>query len=278
MPPSSSTSIVKVATEFATVRRQCRYRDGCVSKLTGSRAGSEIVVAGSAMWSSMEVVRMQYSALLFQFALFVKSQRVMDVISRDWASRILPFYRPMHYSAQRDGTGVHQTVRAHWHMDLCEIDSASTPPALRIPDRFNAAYDLLERNLRAGRAPKIACIDDVGSYSYGELARRVNRFAGSLHRLGMHMEQRAMLCRQDGIDSPTAFLSAIKTGIVPIPVNAMLSPADYAYMLHDSRAAMLVISEPLLPQFLPILRQSPFLKHVVVSGTAQPPPGMRSFD
>jgi benzoate-CoA ligase len=163
-------------------------------------------------------------------------------------------------------------------MDLCEIDTASSPPALRIPDRFNAAYDLLERNLRAGRAPKIACIDDGGSYSYGELAARINRFAGSLHGFRMHMEQRVMLCLQDGVDFPTAFLGAIKAGIVPIPVNTMLSPADYAYMLHDSRAPMLVISEPLLPQFLPVLGQSPFLKHVLVSGSAPPPPGMRSFD
>jgi benzoate-CoA ligase len=163
-------------------------------------------------------------------------------------------------------------------MDLCEIDHASSPPALRIPDRFNAAYDLLERNLRAGRAPKIACIDDRGSYSYAELAARVNRFAGSLHGFGMHMEQRVMLCLQDGVDFLTAFLGAIKAGIVPVPVNTMLSPADYAYMLHDSRAAMLVISESLLPQVAPILGQSPFLKHVLSSGTTVPPPGIRRFD
>jgi benzoate-CoA ligase len=162
-------------------------------------------------------------------------------------------------------------------MDLCEIDTTSSPPGLRIPDRFNAAHDLLERNLRAGRADKIAYIDDVGSYTYGDLEARVNRFANSLHDFGMHMEQRVLLCLQDGIDFPIAFLGAIKAGIVPIPVNTMLSPADYAYMLHDSRAAMLVVSEPLLPQFQPKLGQSPFLKHIVVSGTTAPPPGMHAF-
>src|SRR3984957_10834080 len=164
------------------------------------------------------------------------------------------------------------------HMDLCEIDGTSSPPALRIPERFNAAHDLLERNLRAGRAAKIAYIDDAGSYTYGELAARVNRFAHSFHAFGMHMEQRVLLCLQDGIDFPTAFLGAIKAGIVPIPINTLLSAADYAYLLHDSRAPMLVISEPLLPQFQPILDQSPFLKHVLISGNAAPPPGMRSFD
>src|SRR6266446_3999080 len=163
-------------------------------------------------------------------------------------------------------------------MDLCEIDTTSNPPALRIPERFNAAYDLLDRNLRAGRAAKIAYIDDAGSYTYGDLAARVNRFANSFHGFGLALEQRILLCIQDGIDFPTAFLGAIKAGIVPIPVNTMLSAADYAYMLHDSRAQMAVISEPLLPKFQPILGQSPFLKHVLVTGSAAPPPGMRAFN
>ena len=47
---------------------------------------------------------------------------------------------------------------------------------------------------------------------------------------------------------------------------------------RSSRAPMLVISEPLLAQFQPILGQSPFLKHVLISGTTRPPPGMHSLD
>jgi benzoate-CoA ligase len=163
-------------------------------------------------------------------------------------------------------------------MHLCEIDTTSSPPGLRIPDRFNAAYDLLERNIRAGRASKAAYIVDADVYTYGDLAARVNRFANSLHGFGLHMEQRILLCLQDGIDFPTAFLGAIKAGVVPIPVNTMLSSAEYAYMLHDSRALMLVVSEPLLPQFHPILGESAFLKNILVSGSTAPPAGMRAFN
>src|SRR5271156_4033196 len=130
-------------------------------------------------------------------------------------------------------------------MELSHIDATVSPPALSIPERFNAAHDLLERNFRAGRADKIAYIDDAGSYTYGELAARVNRFAAALHGLGLHMEQRILLCLQDGIDFPTAFLGAIKAGIVPIPVNTLLAPADYAYLLYDSRALALVVSDGL---------------------------------
>jgi benzoate-CoA ligase len=193
----------------------------------------------------------------------------------------------MHYSAyvgrrrsldrQYDDDSISGTLRVRQRMDLCEIDTTSSPPVLRIPERFNAAHDLLDRNLRAGRAAKIALVDDAGSYTYGDLAARVNRFANSLHGFGLAQEQRILLCLQDGIDFPTAFLGAIKAGIVPIPVNTMLSAADYAYMLHDSRAQMAVISEPLLPKFRPILGQSHFLKHVLVAGSAVPPPGLRAF-
>jgi benzoate-CoA ligase len=163
-------------------------------------------------------------------------------------------------------------------MDLCEIDAAQSPPALCIPDRFNAAHDLLERNLLAGRSQKTAFIDDRGSYTYGELCARVNRFANALQDAGTHMEQRLLLCLRDGIDFPTVFLGAIKAGLVPIPANTMLSPADYAYMLDDSRAAMLVVSESLLPRFLPILRESRFLKHIWVSQTTTPSSGIRALD
>ena len=158
-------------------------------------------------------------------------------------------------------------------MDLAHIDATVSPPSLSIPERFNAAHDLLQRNLRAGRSGKIAYIDDAGSYTYGELAARVNRFAAGLHGLGMHMEQRILLCLQDGIDFPTTFLGAIKAGIVPVPVNTLLAPADYAYLLYDSRAHTLVVSAALLPQLQPILGQSPFLKHVLVAGGVAPPPG-----
>lgn len=162
-------------------------------------------------------------------------------------------------------------------MELCDIDLSTSPPIVRVPERFNAAHDLLERNLRAGRHEKIAFIDDLGTYTYGDLCVRVNRFAHALGQCGVQMEQRILLCLQDGIDFPCAFLGAIKAGVVPVPVNTMLSPDDYAYLLRDSRARMLVVSGPLLPQFQPILAQSPFLKHVVVSGMTPAPPGVRAF-
>ncbi len=145
-------------------------------------------------------------------------------------------------------------------------DHATSPPRLDIPRDYNAAHDLVERNLRAGRADKAAYIDDQGSYTYGELAQRVDRCAAALTGLGLQREQRVMLCLLDTIDFPAAFLGAIKAGIVPVAGNTLLTTKDYDYMLRDSRAVALVVSAPLLPAFAPLLDALPDLKHVIVSG------------
>jgi benzoate-CoA ligase len=132
---------------------------------------------------------------------------------------------------------------------------------------YNAAVDLIERNLAAGRAGKTAYIDDAGSYSYADLAERVNRFANAVQTLGLHPEQRILLCLLDTIDFPTAFLGAIKAGIVPVAANTLLTSDDYAFMLADSRARAVVVSAPLLPAMEAALAMLPGRRPaVVVSG------------
>jgi benzoate-CoA ligase len=135
---------------------------------------------------------------------------------------------------------------------------------------YNAAIDLIERNLDA-RPEKIAYIDERGSYSFAELAGRVNRAANALTNLGLPLECRVMVCLLDTIDFPVVFLGAIKAGLVPIAVNTLLTAHDFDFMLRDSRARALIVSDPLLSVFNPIIANQPFLKHVVVSGAKQSP-------
>ena len=87
-----------------------------------------------------------------------------------------------------------------------------------------------------------------------------------LRSLGIRREERILICLLDGIDWPTAFLGAIKAGIVPVPVNTLLTPDDYRFMLDDSRARLLVVSEELFPKFADLIGPSADLDHVIVSG------------
>jgi len=149
---------------------------------------------------------------------------------------------------------------------LSKADHSTSPPVVTIPRRYNAAHDLIERNLAAGRGEKIAYIDDADSYRYSDLAQRVDRASSALTSLGIGMEARVMLCLLDSIDFPAAFLGAIKAGIVPVATNTLLTTDDYKFMLDDSRARALVVSAELLPKFEPILGDLPFLEYVIVSG------------
>ena len=129
---------------------------------------------------------------------------------------------------------------------------------------YNAAADLLERNLPT-RAQKVAFIDDAGTYTYGELAQRVGRCANALRGVGIEIEHRVVICVLDGIDFPVAFLGAIKAGIVPIPVNTLMTPADYAYILADSRARAAIVSSELLPQFREAAERAQWPGRIIIS-------------
>jgi benzoate-CoA ligase family protein len=135
-----------------------------------------------------------------------------------------------------------------------------------IPRVYNFAADVLERNLKAGRGAKPAFIDPRGTWTYGQLAERIERFGAVLRSLGVRREERIVLALLDTIDWPTAFLGAIKAGVIPIPVNTLMTAEDYRFMLADSRAKALVVSEPLLSKFVDLIGSSPDLTHVIVSG------------
>ena len=158
-------------------------------------------------------------------------------------------------------------------MDLSRADHAVSPPRIVIPHPYNAADDLIERNLRAGRAGKLAYIDDRTQVTYAELAARVNRAGNALLALGLVPEQRVVVALHDSIDFPTVFLGAIKAGIVPIAVNTLLPARDYRYILDDSRASALIVSPPLLPMFEQALADGgrTAVREIIVAGDAGPP-------
>ena len=149
---------------------------------------------------------------------------------------------------------------------LSSADHTVNPPIVRIPRSFNAAHDLIERNLQAGRAGKIAYIDDAGRCTYSELAERINRAANALVALGLHMEERVMLVHLDNTDWVAAFLGAIKAGIVPLATNTLFTTKDYEALLLESRAHAIIVSAELLPVVAPATKASPFLRQVIVSG------------
>jgi len=136
----------------------------------------------------------------------------------------------------------------------------------QFPRDYNFAADVLKANLDAGRANKPAFIDARGVTTYAQLATRVARFATALRRLGIRREERVLMALTDTVDWPTAFLGCLKAGIIAVPVNTLLTEDDYRFMLADSRARCLVVSDVLFPKFEKLIAHNPDLAHVIVSG------------
>jgi benzoate-CoA ligase len=154
---------------------------------------------------------------------------------------------------------------------------ASTANELQVnapPEHFNAAAHLLALN--AGRGACLAYIDDAQRLSYAELDARVRRCAAGLLALGLRREERVLMVMHDSVDFVTAFLGALYAGLVPVPVNTLLTADDYAYMLEHSAARTLLASTALWPM-LQGAAKGRELTNVIVSGVGDAPAGTRPF-
>jgi 4-hydroxybenzoate-CoA ligase len=133
-------------------------------------------------------------------------------------------------------------------------------------DSYNAVTWLLDRNVEEGRGPKLAFSDTVRELTYGELQAETCRAANTLRRLGVRREERVAMIMLDTVDFPIVFLGAIRAGIVPVPLNTLLTSDQYAYVLADCRARVLFVSEALYPTVKDIVGRMPDLDCVIVSG------------
>jgi 4-hydroxybenzoate-CoA ligase len=131
---------------------------------------------------------------------------------------------------------------------------------------YNAVTWLLDRNIEEGRGGKLAFTDTISELTYGGLQQQTCRVANLLRRLGVRREERIAMIMLDTVDFPAVFLGAIRAGVVPVPLNTLLTSDQYAYVLADCRARVLFISEALLPVVKDMVGRMPDLEHVAVSG------------
>jgi benzoate-CoA ligase family protein len=150
---------------------------------------------------------------------------------------------------------------------------------INLPDRYNASITFVDANLEAGRGAKTAVICGERQCTYAEIAAMAHQTGNALMRLGVRAEERVMLLLLDSPEFVASFFGAIRMGAVPIPTNTLLRPADYEYLLNDSRATALIISEPLYASIEPIRPKLKFLKHIIVVGRGRETPhGAINYD
>src|SRR6266478_4665175 len=154
----------------------------------------------------------------------------------------------------------------------------SSVAPISLPDEFNAASYFVDRHIQDGRADKVAIQCGEVHVTYRQLFERVNQVGNGLRTLGVRIEERVFLLLLDTPEFAVSFFGAIKIGAVPVPVNTLLKPSDYQYMLNNSRACVAIISESLCSQIHAIPKgQLRYLKRIIVVGE-DPPADTLSFN
>lgn len=133
----------------------------------------------------------------------------------------------------------------------------------------NAAHYFVDRH-RSGPAGAKAAFVEAGpggrTLTYEDLARQSDRMAALYERHGLRAEDRAVMLVLDQIEFPAIFWGSLKAGVIPVPLNTLLSAEVYHAILMDSRARALFVSGELLPVIAPALKDNPYLQAVFVIG------------
>ena len=136
--------------------------------------------------------------------------------------------------------------------------------AADIPLAYNAV-DVVERNLVA-RADKVALCSAARELTFRQVSEEINRVGNALCKLDVRIGDPVAILCLDCAEWATSFYGIVKAGGVAVGLNTMLTPREYAYILQDCRARVLIVHESLLPAIEEIRDGLPFLEHVIVVG------------
>lgn len=134
------------------------------------------------------------------------------------------------------------------------------------PELLNAATQFVDVHVAEGRGDHIAILSGEQVLTYRQLYEHVNRFGNALKALDVRIEERVAMLLPDSPEFAFVFFGSMKIGAVAVPLNTNLTPEDYAYLLNDCRARVLVTEAAMLERLAGIRAGLRFLKYILVVG------------
>ncbi len=130
----------------------------------------------------------------------------------------------------------------------------------------------MDRHIAEGRGQKVAIECEDRRVTYRQLFDSVNQVGNALKKFDVRPEERVFLLLLDTPEFAASFFGAIKIGAVPVPVNTLLKPADYEFLLNNSRARVVIASDSLFPslQAIPKGHLRYVEQFIVVRGAERP--------
>ncbi|MBI3538112.1 MAG: benzoate-CoA ligase family protein [Chloroflexi bacterium] len=133
-----------------------------------------------------------------------------------------------------------------------------------LPLYYNV-IDILEKNLK-DRANKIALYSEARTMTFAQIAHEANQVGNALKNLDVRVGDLVAILALDVPEWVSAYFGIVKIGAVAVGMNTLLKPHEYAYMLRDSRARVLIVHNALLPALVSIRKELEYVKHIIVIG------------
>ncbi|OAN52266.1 acyl-CoA synthetase [Paramagnetospirillum marisnigri] len=146
----------------------------------------------------------------------------------------------------------------------------------KIPDRYNLAFDVCDRQTMAGadghRTALIVEGPDGTSerYTFHVLRLLANRLANVLQAWGVTPGDRVALALPAGLEAAVALLAVTRMGAVAVPIPTNLGAEPLGWRLSDSGAQVAVVDAELLPALDLIRSGLTALARVLVPNAAAP--------
>ncbi len=103
-------------------------------------------------------------------------------------------------------------------------------------------HDLLDFHARE-RADKDFAIQGDRRLSYAEAVAEVDRLASAFVGSGLQVGDRVAVLAKNCIEYALIYFAGAKSGAVPVPLNYRLAPAEWAYIINDAGAKMVIAAD-----------------------------------
>ena len=133
-----------------------------------------------------------------------------------------------------------------------------------MPELFNAAQWLVDRQVADGNGARTAVVTPTRSLTYEELSGEVRRVAAGLRALGVRPEERVRFCMADDVELFTGILAAFRIGAVAVPASTMLTGAELGSLIADCRTRVVLGSAEFAPLVRAAVQEAPEVEHVVL--------------
>lgn len=112
--------------------------------------------------------------------------------------------------------------------------------------------------------------------SYKEANERINKLANALNELGIKKGDHVALIQYNTPSFLETVFACFKAGIAIVPINHRLHPAEVSYIIDNSEAVAIFLSEEFKEDIQSRRSETPKIKHYVCM--SNPPPEMMNYE